>query len=89
MMNIYFNDGVQPSTCVNKCRTLEEAKCWVDKQIQGYTMVDDTHPCTDDVIASSKTGEYMVFDGEPFAIGVDGRPYFGELVYESDYFYTE
>ena len=88
-MNIYYNDGVQPSTCVNKCRTLEEAKSWVNKQLKGFTMVDDIHPCTDDVIASSKTAEYMIFDGEPFAIGEDGEPCFGELVYVSDYFYTD
>ena len=89
MMNIYYNDGVQPSTCVRTCRTLEEAKKWISEQLKGYTMVDDIHPCSDDVIASSKTAEFMVFDGEPFAIGVDGEPYFRELVYESDYFYTE
>ena len=85
-MNIYFNDGVQPSTCVRTCRTIEEAKEWIKEQLKGYTMVDDNHPCTDDVIASSRTAEYMVFDCEPF---VAGAPFYGQLIYESDYFYTE
>lgn len=85
-MNIYFYDGVQQSTCVHTCSTLEKAKKWVNKQLKGYTMVDDDHPCSDDVIASSKTAMYMVFDGEPL---VDGGPYFWQLVYLSDYFYTD
>ena len=85
-MIIYFNDGVQPSTCVHACSTIEEAKKWISEQLKGYTMVDDNHPCTDDVIASSKTAEYMVFDCEPF---VAGAPFFGQLIYVSDYFYTE
>lgn len=85
-MNIYFDDGVQPSTCVHTCSTIEEAKSWVDKQLQGYTMVDDDHPCTEDVIFSSRTAKYRVFDGVPF---VDGGPYVGNLIYESEYFYTE
>ena len=86
MINIYFNDEVQPSTCVRTCRTLEEAKKWISEQLKGFTMVDDIHPCSDDVIASSKTAEYMVFDCEPF---VAGAPFFGQLIYVSDYFYTE
>ena len=86
MINIYYNDGVQPSTCVRTCRTLEVAKKWISEQLKGYTMVDDNHPCSDDVIASSKTAEYMVFDCEPF---VAGAPFFGQLIYVSDYFYTD
>ena len=86
MINIYFDDGVQPSTCVRTCRTIEEAKEWISEQLKGYTMVDDIHPCSDDVIASPRTAKYRVFDGEPF---VDGGPYVGNLIYESDYFYTE
>ena len=86
MMNIYYNDGDQPSNCVRTCRTIEEAKEWISEQLKGYTMVDDNHPCTDDVIASSKTAEYMVFDCEPF---VAGAPFFGQLIYVSDYIYTD
>ena len=89
MINIYFNDGVQPSTCVRTCRTIEEAKEWIREQLKGFTMVDDIHPCSDEVIASSKTAEYLVFDGEPFAAFENGGPCFGELIYVSDYFYTE
>ena len=88
-MNIYYNDGVQPTTCVSRCRTIEEAKSWVNKQLKGYTMVDDNHPCSVDVIASSKTAEYLVFDGELFAIGEDGEPCIAKPIYETGYFYTE
>ena len=89
MINIYFNDEVQPSTCVHACSTLEEAKKWIREQLKGYTMVDDIHPCSVDVIASSKTAEYLVFDGELFAIDEDGEPCIAKPIYESDYFYTD
>ena len=89
MINIYFNDGVQPGTWVRTCNTIREAKKWVKKQLKGFTMVDDNHPCSDDVIASSRTAEYMVFDGEPFTYDEDGEICLAEPIYESDYFYTE
>ena len=88
-MYIYFNDGVQPSTCVHTCRTLEEAKKWISEQLKGYTMVDDNHPCTDDVIASSKTAKYKVFDRERITFDKDGMLCLTEPIYVSDYFYTE
>ena len=88
-MNIYYNDGVQTSTCVRTCRTIEEAKEWISEQLKGYTMVDDNHPCSVDVIASSKTAEYLVFDGELFDIDEDGEPCIAKPIYESDFFYTK
>ena len=88
-MYIYFDDGVQPSKCVHTCSTIEEAKQWISEQLQGFTMVDDDHPCSDDVIASSRTAMYVIFDGEPITIDEDGEPTFAEPIYESDYFYTE
>lgn len=80
MLNIYYEDGVQPSVCVHTCSTLKEAKNWVNKQLKGYTMIDADHPCTKDDYQSSKTALYQVFDEEPN---------FAELVFESDYFYAE
>ena len=88
-MNIYFYDGVQQSTCVHTSSTLEKAKKWVNKQLKGYTMVDDDHPCSDDVIASSRTAQYMVFDGEPITTDEDGELCLAEPINASDYFYTE
>lgn len=87
-MNIYFDDGVQPSTCVHTCSTLAEAKKLVSEQLQGITMVDADHPCSGDVIASSRTAKYMVFDGEPITLDEDDIPHLTEPIYESDYFYT-
>ena len=89
MMNIYFDDGVQPSTCVHTCSTIEEAKIWISGQIKGYTMVDTDHACTEDVMTSSKTALYQVFEGEPVTTNEDGEPTFAEPIYESDYFYTD
>ena len=89
MMTIYFNDEVNPSFCVHTCSTLEEAKGWISEQLKGYTMVDSDHACTEDVMTSSKTALYQVFDGEPITLGEDGEPNLAEPIYESNYFYTE
>lgn len=89
MMNIYYNDGVNPSECVHTCNTLEEAKEWISHELKGYTMVGADHPCTEDVMASSKTALYEAYDGEPIALGEDGETTFIEPVYKSAYFYAE
>ena len=52
-------------------------------------MVDADHQCTEDVMASSKTALYEVYDGEPITLDEDGEPNLEEPIYESDYFYTE
>ena len=52
-------------------------------------MVDDNHPCSGDVMASSRTAQYLVFDGDPIATGENGEPILALPVYESEYFYTE
>lgn len=88
MKQIYYNDGVN-YVCVHTCSTLEEAKEWINHELEGRTMVDDDHQCTDDVIASSKTALYEVYDGEPIIIKENGEYSFAELIYESDHFYTE
>lgn len=89
MMNIYYNDGVNPSKYVHTCNTLEDAKEWVNKQLKGYTMVDVDHPCTKDNYQSSKIALYQVFYGEPITLNEHGEPNLAEPIYTSDYFYTE
>ena len=89
MMNIYYNDGVNPSECVHTCSTLIEAKNWVNKQLKGYTLVDNSHKCTEDVLASSRTALSQVYDGEPVTLNKDGEPTFASPICESNYFYTE
>lgn len=89
MKQIYYNDGVNPSECVHTCTTLEEAKEWINHELKGYTMVDDDHQCTEDVMSSSKTALYEVFNGEPVILDEDDEPNLAEPIYRSDYFYTE
>lgn len=88
MKQIYYNDEVNPNKCVHTCNTLEEAKEWISHELKGRTMVDDDHQCTDDVMTSSKTALYEVFDGEPILLDEDGEPILAEPIYVSDYFYT-
>ena len=87
MMQIYYNDGVN-CVCVHTCSTLKEAKEWIGHELEGRTMVDDDHQCTEDVMASSKTALYEVYDGEPIIIKEHGEYSFAELIYESDHFYA-
>lgn len=89
MMNIYYNDGVNPSECVHTCNTLEEAEAWVAEQLKGYTLVDAYYMSTEDVLTSAKTAQYQVYDGEPIAINEDGESNLTNPVYESNCFYTE
>lgn len=89
MKQIYYNDGVNPAVCVHTCSTLKEAKAWISHELEGYTMVDDDHQCTEDVTASAKTALYEVFSGEPVILNKDGEPYLAEPIYRSNHFYTE
>lgn len=74
---------------MHTCSTLVEAKGWINVQLKGYTMVDDEHMCSVDVMESAKTAFYEVFDGEPIIINEYGEPAFEVPIYISDLFYTE
>ena len=89
MMKIYYNDEVNPSICVHTCSTLEEAKDWINEQLKGYTMVDDDHMCSEDVMESAKTALYAVFDGEPIILNEFGEPIFEVPIFVSGLFFTE
>lgn len=89
MMQIYYDDGVNPGVCLHTCSTLEEAKGWINEQLKGYTVVDDDHMCSEDVMESAKTARYVVYDGEPITLEEDGEPILAEPIYRSDHFYTE
>ena len=89
MMQIYYDDGVNPGVCVHTCSTIEEAKGWINEQLKGYTMVDDDHMCSEDVMGSAKAAFYVVFDEEPLIINEYGEPDFEIPVYVSGLFYTE
>ena len=89
MKQIYYDDGVNPGVCVHTCSTLEEAKGWIKEQLKGYTVVDDDHMCSEDVMESAKAAFFVVFDGEPIIINEYNEPGFEVPVYVSDLFYTE
>ena len=86
-MQIYYDDGVNPGVCLHTCSTLEEAKGWINEQLKGYTMIDDDHMCSVDVLESAKTALYEVFNEEPLIINENGEPVLEFPVYESPYFY--
>ena len=88
-MQIYYDDGVNQGICLHTCSTLEEAKGWIKEQLKGYTVVDDDHMCSEDVMESAKTALYVVFDGEPIIINEYNEPGFEVPVYVSSLFFTE
>ena len=88
MMQIYYAAGVNPSPCPPPCSTLEEAKKWINEQIGGYTMVDPYAPCSEDVMESSKTAFFAVYDGDPITFNENGDEVFHEPIYASSYFYA-
>lgn len=87
MFEVYFTDKVNPSVCVHECNTLKEAKKWISEQLKGYTMVDEDHPCSEDVFYSSTVAYYEVYDGEPVDFN-EYAPNFKSSVFESGFFYT-
>ena len=89
MMQIYYADGVNPSTCQHTCSTLKEAKKWINEQTKGRTMIDPYASCSEDVMESSKTAFFAVFDGDPVSFDENGEEVFHEPIYATPYFYTE
>ena len=88
MMQIYYDDGVNPGVCVHTCSNLEEAKEWIAHELKGRTMVDDDHMCSEDVMESAKAAFYGVFDEEPIIINENGEPGIEVPVYVSVLFFT-
>lgn len=89
---VYYNDGVNEPADVFSADTLEECKHWIAEQLEGKIPVDEEHPCTDDVMYSSKTFFYEVYD-RPI-VETNGSEYesdwtYNEAVYTSDYYYTD
>lgn len=74
---------------MHTCSTIEEAQSWVSEQLKGREIVDADHQSTEDVMTSSKTARYQVYDGDPVTVDKDGEPNLVAPVYESDCFYTD
>lgn len=50
--------------------------------------VDDEYPCSEDVMRSSKTFCYEIYEGEPIVETEDGEVEFKDACYRSNYYYT-
>ena len=89
---VYYNDEVNEVAEVFSAETLDDCKDWINMQLEGMTPVNDEYPCTDDVMFSSNTFFYAVFD-RPI-VETNGNEYepdfiYNEAVYSSDYYYVD
>lgn len=85
---VYYNDEVNEPADVFSADTIAECKDWIEKQLEGLTPVDEEHPCSDDVMRSSKTFQYEVYEGEMIT-EIDGVAVYSDLCYSSDYYYKD
>ena len=85
---VYYNDEVNEPADVFSADTLEECKHWIDLQLEVKTPVDDEHPCTDDVMYSSHTFYYEVYEGD-MIVETNGVAEYNDLCYASDYYYRD
>ena len=86
--NVYFNDEVNCPVVVFSADTLKECKDWIKDELKCKTPVNDEYPCTDDVMYSSRTFYYEVYEGD-IIVEVDGEPVFNNCCYYSNYYYTD
>ena len=86
--NVYFNDEVNCPAVVFSADTLKECKDWIKDELKGKTPVNDEYPCTDDVMYSSRTFYYEVYEGD-IIVEVDGEHVFNDCCYYSNYYYTD
>ena len=84
---VYYNDGVNSPAIVFESGTVTECKKWIEEELKGKTPVNDEFPCTEDVMRSSKTFSYEVYEGE-MIVEKDGEAIFKDFCYTSDFYYT-
>ena len=85
---VYLNDEVTEPIVVFSADTIQECKDWINEQVEGLTPVNEEFPCTDDVMYSSHTFLYEVYEGEMIMV-TNGVEEYSEWVYASDYYYTD
>ena len=85
---VYYNDEVNEVAEVFSAETLDDCKDWINEQLEGLTPVNDEYPCTDDVMYSSKTFFYEVFD-RPIVEKYGSVWTYNDAVYTSDYYYVK
>ena len=84
---VYYNDDVNCPAIVFETDTLAECKDWIAKQLEDKTLVNDEFPCTEDVMRSSRTFSYEVYEGE-MIVEEDGEAIYKDFCYTSGYYYT-
>ena len=85
---VYYNDEVNEPADVFSADTLEECKHWIDLQLEGKIPVDEEHPCTHDIMYSSHTFYYEVYEGD-MIVETNGVAEYNDLCYASDYYYRD
>ena len=85
---VYLNDEVNYPFVVYSADTIAECKEWINKHLEGKTPVDDEHPCSEEVMNSSHTFYYEVYEGE-MVITTNSVEEYNDLCYSSDYYYTD
>lgn len=85
---VYYNDEVNEPAEVFTADTLTECEDWIEDHVEGLTPVNEEYPCTDDVMRSSKTFCYEVYEGEMIT-EVNGQAVYNDWCYSSDYYYKD
>lgn len=70
MFTVYYNCPVE-SFEVKRFETLEEAKAYCEKEVQGLEEIAEDD--TDDCMSSNTNHCYEVYDGEIFEVDEDGE----------------
>ena len=88
---VYYNDEVNEPAVMFSAETLEKCKTWIDGMLEGKIPVDDEHACTDDVLYSSKTFLYEVYEGDMIVETdeEDEEPEWKDPCYTSNYYYRD
>lgn len=75
---------------IQSVETLELAEEFVSDYLIGKTLVDEEHPCSDDVFYSSEVAYLEVYDEyDMFDYDEDGEPMgLKSPIFSSPYFYT-
>ncbi len=88
--NIYFNDSVNDLAPLGTVDTLDEVRSFMDEELSGRMLVDDEHPCSDDVFATASVAQFEAYNGEPVILDEDEEVEdLKDPALTSPYFYTE
>ena len=85
---VYLNDDVNEPIVVFSADTIQECEDWIAEQLEGKIPVDEEHPCSENVMNSSHTFYYEVYEGD-MIVETNGVAEFNDLCYASDYYYRD